>query len=477
MRSDLLFRGVLLCLVLTVAFSAVAQNKHQHLYGYYSKGASQLRDSSSLSDKWEAFTVEEGEGRSERPKPYKPSYALSPETDACFQIETTPNVDSLVLKPVTSAPQVSQKPRGEVSGRLCEFTFYGEMQSITVPAEYGTFHPDGIAESDVATFWSKLERYNYSTIINELVSHEAVDGYNDWAVYKWVEAVSEIIFPKDKNGEREVFTAFILTKMGLMCRMARVSDGLTVLFASAQKIYARKFITLGSIPYYLTRDIPEESKLYTYRSSPSLQSRPFDMRLLNSPHIGNGETFHVKTYSSMLEKEIETDISTGLISFYEDYPQLDVFVYALGAKDQTFSTNLLECLSPCISGLSKTEALGLILSYCQADFEYINDFDQFGREKPMFCEESYFYPGNDCEDRSVLFSFLVSNLLTLKIILLDYDDHVCTAVRLDDKEASGAFVSRSDGMYFVCDPSFIGASVGMIIPEYRSRKPKVVLLN
>lgn len=473
---------VLLGLVIGASFFAFpinskAQNKHSNLYGYYSKTAIEHPDSLGLSEQWEAFALEEGEGRSDRPKPYKPSYAFSPETGS-FQIDTSGESFSQHFRPVHDNI-VSEQEIGEVTEELrgVRILFYGQEQSIHIPVEYGSFHPKSLAESDVAAFWSELERHDYRIVIRDYSILAAANGYNDWAAYKWVRTVSEAVFPGNVNCEQEIFSSFLLTKIGLLCRIARISDRLGVMFASSQKVYARRYITVGDVPYYLAEDGAEGTKVFTYRTSPSSIARPFDMRISNPIRLGAGETFHFRKHSSILERDIETDINTGLLSFYEDYPQVDVVVYATGAKDASFSKDLLRCFSDFNAGLGNEEALNLLLKYVQSDFEYDNDFHQFGREKPMFCEECYYYPGNDCEDRCVVFGFLVSNLLGLDVILLDYGDHVCTAVRLDGNEAAGAFVRREDGRYYVCDPTFIGSTVGMVIPDYRSRKPRVIELN
>ena len=46
----------------------------------------------------------------------------------------------------------------------------------------------------------------------------------------------------------------------------------------------------------------------------------------------------------------------------------------------------------------------------------------------MFPEETINYPYSDCEDRSILFSYLVKNLLHLDIVGVKYNDHLATAI-------------------------------------------------
>ena len=111
----------------------------------------------------------------------------------------------------------------------------------------------------------------------------------------------------------------------------------------------------------------------------------------------------------------------------------------------------------------------------QKDFRYRTDTDQFGKEKPYFCEENFYYPYNDCEDRAVLFTFLVRKILGYDCLLLEYSDHVNCAVKIDG-ETDGYFVRRGDSRYYVCDPTCQGAKVGMSGKNYRIKPQKIWVL-
>ncbi|MGM9737391.1 MAG: PDDEXK nuclease domain-containing protein [Candidatus Cryptobacteroides sp.] len=67
--------------------------------------------------------------------------------------------------------------------------------------------------------------------------------------------------------------------------------------------------------------------------------------------------------------------------------------------------------------------------------------DQFGFEKPFFLEENFIYSANDCEDRSILFSFL-----------------------------------HNGRRFTICDPTYIGAPVGMAMEDYRDIEFNVLTL-
>ena len=87
-----------------------------------------------------------------------------------------------------------------------------------------------------------------------------------------------------------------------------------------------------------------------------------------------------------------------------------------------------------------------------------------------------FYPYADCEDRSILFSRLVRDLLRLPVLLVYYPGHVATAVAFPTEE-SGDYIMVDGVRYTVCDPTYIGAPVGDTMPGMDNKTAQVMLLN
>ena len=80
---------------------------------------------------------------------------------------------------------------------------------------------------------------------------------------------------------------------------------------------------------------------------------------------------------------------------------------------------------------------------------------------------------SDCEDRSILFCRLVKEILNMDVVLLHYPNHIAAAVRFT-QPTSGDSVSVDGRQYVVCDPTYIGASVGDTMPQFAGTKPEVV---
>ena len=118
----------------------------------------------------------------------------------------------------------------------------------------------------------------------------------------------------------------------------------------------------------------------------------------------------------------------------------------------------------------------MLLNFVQTAFEYMTDQEQFGYERPLFADEMLYYPYADCEDRAILLSVLIRDLLDLDVILLNYPAHIATAVKFDAPVAGNYFTVDGDN-YVVCDPTYIGASVGDCMSRYIGAKAEVIKID
>ncbi|MDE6057263.1 MAG: hypothetical protein K2F93_04540, partial [Muribaculaceae bacterium] len=113
-------------------------------------------------------------------------------------------------------------------------------------------------------------------------------------------------------------------------------------------------------------------------------------------------------------------------------------------------------------------------SYMNYGFKYMTDDGQFGREKPFFPDENFYYPYNDCEDRAILFSRIVKQVLDLDAVYLFYPGHLAAAVKFSPGvNVKGATVDVDGVSYVVCDPTCIGAKAGYLHPNYAKQPVKV----
>lgn len=87
-----------------------------------------------------------------------------------------------------------------------------------------------------------------------------------------------------------------------------------------------------------------------------------------------------------------------------------------------------------------------------------------------------FYPYCDCEDRSILFARLVRDIMHLDVVLLYYSGHLATAVHFNE-DVRGDYLVSGNIKYIVCDPTYIGAPVGMTMPKMNNKEAKIIVLE
>lgn len=480
-------KGVLLCAVMLWCITLSAQDELRKAFDDFtnsSKAAhAQFTDSvntrfaETLRDTWHKYGIEELPEPNTQPIPViQPTDTVSVSNKSLPVMEEMEDIPLQWPLESDSALWTTQA-YGVIEYRDVKFMFFGVEQTVSIPYDYGTFHPEGISEADVSDFWKRLSQYDYNRILKQCNKLRRSSGYNDWAIYLWIQALAETIFLVDRNSERAIFTVFIANQAGLMSKVARANRVLIGLFASMQPIYARKYIVVDTYRYYVAGAEPPANDIYTYNVAFGKSTRPLDMRVSQQFKIGGDSGYTtVYKYSTVLKKTLALPINSSLMSFYSHYPQLDVNVYAMATPDKLFTKALIDSIKPVIANMKSPEIVELILRFIQTDFDYRIDMEQFGYEKPFFCEENFIYEYNDCEDRTILFYYLVRLFTGYQTVILDYPGHTAAAVCIEG-DYKGDYVKHDGRKYYVCDPSFVGAKIGMTMPDYKTTQAKIWIIN
>lgn len=116
----------------------------------------------------------------------------------------------------------------------------------------------------------------------------------------------------------------------------------------------------------------------------------------------------------------------------------------------------------------------MLLIWAQTGFVYEYDDKVWGDNWAFFADESLNYPYCDCEDRFILFTRLVRDLLGLKCILIFYSGHLACAVQFFS-EMEGDNIVLGGSKYVVTDPTYIGAPVGYTMPGMDNKTATVIL--
>ena len=151
-------------------------------------------------------------------------------------------------------------------------------------------------------------------------------------------------------------------------------------------------------------------------------------------------------------------------------------MYANTPLAQTTKERIYPALKEAIDGCTKEIAANKLLNWVQTGFAYEYDDKVWGYDRAFFAEETLYYPFCDCEDRSILYSRLIRDLLDLDVALIYYPGHLATAV-LFDSEVKGDAVMIGGKRFVVCDPTYIGAPVGEQMPNLDYNNIQAIILH
>ncbi len=380
--------------------------------------------------------------------------------------EFTPD-EALALPP--SPPRVSE------TSILFEAGFYNQEVRIELSNEIKDLEiPNEFNRNTIAGFWDEISRLDYQPLIESFNDERTRLGLNDWGYAKLLHQSAMEIY--NNASMANLFTWFSLTKSGYDVRIG-YKDNVYLLLPVQETIFAASFYEIEGKQYYvagLGSTHPQAGALFTYEGSYPDAENVISTNISEIPRFSREILHRTLSFSYAGEDyEITVPINQNLISFYEYYPQTDFEVYFNAPVSSTTGETLLKELAEIIKDKSETEAVNILLRFVQTSFNYKVDPEQFGREKPMFPEETLYYPYSDCEDRAILFSFLVRHLTGLDVVGLHYPGHVATAVKFNVPVDGDAVVINGE-RWLIADPTYIHATIGMEMPDFQGKEAKII---
>ena len=361
-----------------------------------------------------------------------------------------------------------------------EFSFYGEplqaarMHTVEVPS---------VREHDVFKAWHAYQDHDVNTALGSLRMLSDQLGLNDWLNFELIRCYADELLRESSPIDRVLLEHYLLVAMGYDVRLARTERQLLLLVPFEQEVYERYFIKIGDKDYYLFFDDLEadlDEKTVIYPCDPSRKvvgqgkclSLLFDGKPLNVK-AGEDKIFNLDDGKI----HFSCSVNEAVMNILYNYPLMDIQYYAISVVLPQFHESIIEQLQPQLEDLTQCEAADALLHFVQHVFDYDDDSHFHGRDKYNFIEENFYYEKNDCEDRSILYAFLVHTLLGLDVHFVQYPGHECTAVRFTDCRTYGYGYEYDGDFYLICDPTYVGAGIGKCMPRYRFMTPHVLMMG
>ncbi len=455
-------------------YSKWLEQQNQSFYNY--KKSLDDEFSEMLKKQWQEYKTMYKNSEYKKPKPkilpVVKKIKKIPKKDLIKSIKVKPK--KIVIKKELPKSVVIKKfiKKGYISEKI---DFYNQDIKITYDKKF-KYDLYSVNNNSIGDSWKKLSKTDYKSLIKQINLYTIKYSLNDWAKYQLIYKLGKTIY-HNKN-QANIFTWFIFTKMGYDTKVAYSNNKIYLLANIKQKLYQVSQLNINNKKYHILTPngkINISEAIFTYDSSykKSKKRLSFDM---NKHEIGlftNIDKKNLDFKYNNKDYKLTARYSKDLLSFYKTFPQSQYDLYYKAKNSPAINNSLLLELKPLIKGKTELEGVNFLLRFVQTAFAYKTDQEQFSYEKVFFPEETIYYPFSDCEDRSIMFSYLVKNLLGLDVVAVKYDDHMSAAVNFSSKVNGDGFVYHNK-RYIMADPTYINANVGMTMPIYKKRSFSII---
>lgn len=432
-----------------------------------------------LAQSWSSYQLRKGFDITKSPDPVKPTvHPVAPPDQlpppAKLPIKQIKDYPSKAPDRPADIPRPDPEPGPDIPTRA--FTFFGTQFQIHAGPGKGSILK-GHSERDVSEAWKLLSGPDYDPLLADCQDIAQKLSLNDWGLFKLTEKLAHAM--TQASNDAYLMQAYLMAQFGYdvrLCRIGRSQLGLLV--PIKQTVCGVSYYNFNGIPFYIFGPYGQETQVESYGKPHGNATRLLDLNMRETPTLtyqpSESRAFSTPDHAGMT---CQIDVNRNLMDYYAEVPQVnDWGYYASQPMDSRLVRQLYPTLQRAIEGKTQAEAAGMLLNFVQKAFAYLTDQQQFGQEKYNFGEENFYYKACDCEDRSILYFHLVRDLLQLDAVLLHYPNHLATAVRFP-ATVKGDHVMVGGQAYTVCDPTYIGADIGMCMPQFKASPVEIIKIK
>lgn len=420
------------------------------------------------------------------PKPTpKPVPPVIMDDDKDNPIEDKPIIIEEVVEPVIEEPQpqpvepIEEVPVVEPS--YLNFTFFGTSDKVRLNKENLPVLRN-VDERSVSLMLQELLTEKNDNLILDCLDIRDNRKLSDWAYLQMLNEIADEAYP-GKSNEAQLLMAYLYLQSGYKMRLASDGSKIYMLYASKHLIYEKPSFAVDGDNYYGVNALPD--RLYICQTSfPNEKSLSL---LVNTNQVltfnkSDNRNISSDRYPTM---KFEVSVNKNLLDFYSTYPTSALdgnlitrwAMYANTPMDNNISSSLYPRLRELLKDKSEIEATNMLLNTIQTGLTYEYDDKVWGSDRAFFPEESLYYPYCDCEDRAILLTRLVRDVLGLNCLLVYYPGHLATAIEYSDDSVTGDYITLDGRKYVIADPTYINAPIGCTMPGLDKGTAKVIRLQ
>ncbi len=428
--------------------------------------------STYLSENFDDYPTERKDIDSESPKP-----------ETIIKAETVESISQTLDYQVLAAhityqgpvsPGIKKSEGGSFDIRKVDVQFLGWPLYFELDASFFGLEFNQASPENISAFWMDMSELNYNDFLYQIGEVSTILNLNQWGYYQLIKHCGREIYPNDEN-KQVLFEWCMLSRSRYKAKVGYSDSQLFLMLPFVYSLYNTDLVTIGGIDYYVLnskgisiqtyeKDFPEADVIMDVSIGKPLYTNPAKKsRDYNFCYAGEAYTVNLA-----YDEEV--------IRFYESIPLSDIRVYFNSVCSERTKNAFTNAFAPVLEGKSDMESANILLAFAQQAFDYKTDQKAYGRERYFFADEVLHYPYSDCEDRSVLFAYLVKTILKKDVIALAYPGHMATAVRMGTQE-DGLHLVFKDQVYLLADPTFYGAPLGMVLSQVKEEVPDVYVLN
>lgn len=399
-------------------------------------------------------------------------------------IEQNPiSIEPIPIKPVDPTPP--PKPISPVRENpnpiedSFSVSFYGIICNVRIPQNLQMILSD-CKPNSLGDVWGVLCSDELNNTIRDCLETRIRYNLCDWAYLQFLIELGQQCCVNSNSAT--FMTAFLYCQSGYQMRLGEDNGHLVMLFGSKHYIYDLPYFVIEGELFYPISETSDRIKI----CDAEFESETPMSLYINAEQIIGPSLTGVRKIISKGDFALSTksEVPVELIKFYNTYPTSAIdsnpltrwVLYADAPLSEKTKAILYPSLIEAIGNCSKLDAANKLLNWVQTGFVYEYDDKIWGHDRAFFVEETLYYPYADCEDRSILFSRLVRDLLGLDVALIYYPGHLATAVKFDADVQGDAMLINKE-RYIVCDPTYIGAPVGAQMPGLEYDKAKAIVLQ
>jgi hypothetical protein len=358
---------------------------------------------------------------------------------------------------------------------------FGRSYSTPQAAHFSQSLSGELNNNSIADYWLHLSGGPFQPVVMHIDRLRRENNWGDWATARFVRQYAEQTH-RDENS-RVALTWFLLSKLGYTAHVGYFGSSMYIIIPTTTNIYNVPRYTLTGTPmaFYLMGGINPETRgvtrINTYRSDDVPREKALELHFYTKPSgVADVRSRDVRFILGRDYHTVKLEYDLNHVQFMQTFPETDLSVFFSAPASQTFRNSLEREFGPLLAGKSLSESLNILLRFAQTGFEYKTDTDQFNRERFMTPDEILYYPYSDCDDRAILFAYLVRTLLDVPVIGLEYPRHVATAV-LVPASLTGDRVMFDNKNWLVCDPTYIMADYGLTMPNLVGVNPTPIIIH